>query len=121
MELQMLLTNHPSLPGSSRKLHSGWTQALQSWHSLSVNDRADMLTIQCPGYVAFDQTVYDLNLVDNLAVLHNLQTGPFDDQIILVEIHKVLGAYLGDEFGVGIFFRVFGVQAVLVLDKQNGT
>ena len=78
-----------------------------------------MFTIECPGDIAFNQAIYDLHFFNNLAILHNLQAGPFDYQIVLVLIEKILGSYLRNEFGIGIFLGILGVQAVFILNKQN--
>jgi hypothetical protein len=67
-----------------------------------------MLTIEGLGDITFNQAVYDLNFFDNLTVLHNLKTRPFDYQVVLIAIEMVFGAYLGNEFDVGIFLRVLG-------------
>lgn len=90
-------------------------------YSLFINNRSDMLTIEGLGDITFNQSVDDLNFFNNLAVLHNLKTGPFDYKIVLVMIEKVLCAYFGNEFGVGIFFGVLGIEAVFILDKQNSS
>ena len=59
-----------------------------------------MFTVQGPGDIPLDQPVDYLDFFDDLAVLDDLETWPFYDQIVLLTIQQILGADLRNEFCV---------------------
>ena len=56
--------------------------SLQRWEnrdSSLVNDGSDMFAIERPGDISLLQTVDDLNLMNDLAILEDLKTGALDN------------------------------------------
>ena len=65
-----------------------------------------MFTFECFGDIALFHTIDDLNLVDHFAILEDLKARAFNDQIVLIPLHKLLCPDLVDKFCVRVLFGI---------------